>query len=105
MKKSTIQKKWKKISDESGWVDSGPEAKKKIIERNAKMSIEKEKKSASINTRIAPSDLESFKKIADGKAIPYQTLLGHIIHEYIAGKLVDVEEVKKLIPYLKTKAV
>lgn len=105
MKKSVVQKKWEKISNESGWVNSGDEAKKKVLERNTKMLIERENKSASINTRIAPSDLESFKKIADGKAIPYQTLLGHIIHEYIKGKLVDVEEVKKLNPYLKTKPV
>lgn len=96
MKLNKEQKKWKKISEEPGWIDAGPESTKRTLKRNAKMRAVKEAKSASINTRIAPSDLAGFKKIAEEKAIPYQTLLGHILHEYVGGNLIDVKEVQKI---------
>lgn len=104
MKRATTQKKWKKIADEPGWVENTDLAvREKVVARNAKLRADKEKKSASINTRILPSDLDRLKEIAAAKAIPYQTFLGHIIHEYVLGNLVDVEEIRKLNPKLKTK--
>jgi len=78
------------------WIKSGSETTAKIRARNARMRAEKEAKSASINTRIAPSDLEGLKRIAAEKAIPYQTLLGHVLHEYVAGNLVDIKEARKM---------
>jgi predicted DNA binding CopG/RHH family protein len=96
MKLTKEQKKWQKFSEEPGWVKSDDlELRAKVLARNTKLRSEKEAKSASINTRIAPSDLEGIKRIANEKAIPYQTLLGHILHEYVAGNLVDVKEVRK----------
>ena len=92
--------KKKKVSennlDLNDWTSSKPETKLKIRERNSQMRLDREAKSASINTRIAPSDLKQFKKIAAEKAIPYQTLLGHVLHEYVAGNLVDVKEARKM---------
>ena len=38
------------------------------------------------------------------KGIGYQTLLGQIIHNYVNGQSVDVEEIRKVIPGLKIKA-
>jgi predicted DNA binding CopG/RHH family protein len=97
MKKTALQKKWEKIGNEPGWVeDNSPETRAKVLARNAKIRAERESKSATINTRIAPTDLDAFKKIADDKAIPYQTLLGHVLHEYVSGNLIDVKEAKKL---------
>ena len=97
MKKSALKKKWEKIASEPGWIeDKRPETKARILARNAKIKAERESKSATINTRIAPSDLESFKKIAEEKAIPYQTLLGHVLHEYVSGNLIDIKEAQKL---------
>ena len=105
MKKTMNQKKWKEIANEPGWLENTESTvRERVLARNAKLRDEKEKKSASINTRILPSDLERLKEIATAKAIPYQTFLGHIIHEYVLGKLVDVEEIRKLNPDLKTKA-
>lgn len=104
MKKTAIKKKWRNIASEPDWVENtDPVVRQKVLSRNAELRAEKEKKSASINTRILPSDLERLKEIAMAKAIPYQTFLGHIIHEYVLGKLVDVEEIRKLNPDLKTK--
>ena len=58
MKKTALQKKWEKIASESGWVENkDPAAKERILARNQKL---RENKSASINTRIEPSEKEKF---------------------------------------------
>ena len=68
------------------------------------MASEKEKKEAKFTARLSQSDFEGLKALAKDKGIGYQTLLGYIIHGYVAGNLVDVEEVRKVIPGLKIKA-
>lgn len=68
------------------------------------MVSEKEKKEAKFTARLSQSDFEGLKALAKDKGIGYQTLLGYIIHGYVAGNLVDVEEVRKVIPGLKVKA-
>ena len=55
------------------------------------------KKDAIFTARLRKADLDSFKKIAEEKRIPYQTLLGHVIHGYATGTLVDVSEVEKIL--------
>jgi len=65
---------------------------------------EKEKKEAKFTARLSQNDFESLKAIASDKGMGYQTLLGYIIHGYVSGNLVDVEEVRKVIPGLKIKA-
>ena len=98
MKKTEEQKKWEKIGNEQGWVSNpDPTSKDRILARNARMRAEHENKTATINTRVAPSDLARFKKIADDKAIPYQTLLQSVVHLYVEGKLVDLVEARKLV--------
>jgi len=65
---------------------------------------EKEKKDAKFTARLSQSDFESLKALAHDKGIGYQTLLGYIIHGYVTGNLVDVEEIRKVLPDLKIKA-
>jgi len=57
---------------------------------------EKIKKDAIFTARLSRDDLDNFKKIAKEKRIPYQTLLGHVIHGYATGRLVDVSEIQKV---------
>jgi predicted DNA binding CopG/RHH family protein len=57
---------------------------------------ERVKKGAIFTARLRQDDLDSFKKIAEEKRIPYQTLLGYVIHGYATGTLVDVSEVQKV---------
>ncbi len=64
----------------------------------------KEKKEAKFTTRLTETDFQQLKQIASKKGIGYQTLLGQIIHNYVNGHLVDVEEIRKVIPGLKIKA-
>lgn len=40
-----------------------------------------------ISARLARNDLSRLKAIALRKGIPYQTLLGSIVHQYVEGQL------------------
>ena len=42
------------------------------------------------------SDVAALKNLAEREGIPYQTLLGSIVHKYVTGSLVDLNEAKKL---------
>jgi len=47
------------------------------------------KKKRNINIRISENDLESIKLRAVREGLPYQTLIGSLIHKYAAGTLKD----------------
>lgn len=95
-----MKEKTMKLKDiEAGWDKMKPATNddlKLISARNAKIRSKREAKSATINTRIAPGDLVKFIEIANKKAIPYQTLLGSLLHQYVTGDLVEVQEARKL---------
>lgn len=61
------------------------EEEKKMWQDAARRNIE-ERKSESVTFRVSPSDLKAFKNKAKEKKLPYQTLLGLLITEYLAGK-------------------
>ena len=50
----------------------------------------------SITVRLDEGDLEGLKTAADREGMPYQTLLGSVIHKYVTGNLVDLNEARKL---------
>ncbi len=64
----------------------------KIIKRFKNASERK-----SITLRIDQNDLEALRLLSEREGMPYQTLLGSIVHKYVTGKLVDVGEVKKIL--------
>jgi len=45
------------------------------------------KKANRINIRITPQDLERIKKKAAAAGIPYQTLIGAILHQYASDRI------------------
>lgn len=45
------------------------------------------KKANRINIRISPQDLERIKKKAFAAGIPYQTLIGAILHQYASDRI------------------
>lgn len=97
MRLSRLQKKWKRIAEEPGWEPVSPEVDKKIKARNARWKAEKEAKDGKINMRVPSGDLEQLKAVAEKKGVGYQTLLGMIIHQYVNGTLVDIEEIRKIL--------
>lgn len=80
---------WKSVSSET--------AKRLRGKVEAMAAEERVKKDAIFTARLRQDDLDSFKKIAEEKRIPYQTLLGYVIHGYATGTLVDVSEVQKVL--------
>ncbi len=50
-----------------------------------------------LSIRIDSSDIAALKRLAAREGMPYQTLLGSIIHKYVSGNLVDVNEVRKVL--------
>ena len=70
--------------------------KNRIELRNEVLREAKAKKEAKFTTRLNQSDFEGLKRLAFENAIPYQTLLGHVIHLYVTGQLVNVREIRKV---------
>jgi predicted DNA binding CopG/RHH family protein len=57
----------------------------------------KDIKSARANIRMNEDDLEILRVLAEQAGMPYQTLINHIIHLYVTGQLINVQEVKKMV--------
>lgn len=51
----------------------------------------------SVTVRLEQHDLEALKQAAEREGMPYQTLLGSVIHKYVSGTLVDLNEARKLM--------
>ncbi len=60
---------------------------KKNYQEIAKYTLKKDKR---INIRLSERDLISLKKRAAREGIPYQTLIGSILHKYASGLLKEV---------------
>lgn len=65
---------------EKGQLKNSP-VSSKIME----VAVETLKKNRNINIRITENDLISIKRIAAREGLPYQTLIGSVIHKYAAG--------------------
>lgn len=46
-----------------------------------------------VSLRLGPTDLSLLKDEADRLGIPYQTLIGSIIHRFVTGELIDRKDV------------
>ncbi len=79
------------------WQAVSSKRKAKIELRNEVMREAKAKKEAKFTARLNQSDFDGLKKLAAENAIPYQTLLGHVIHLYVTGQLVNVKEIRKVL--------
>jgi len=67
---------------ENGAMKSGPVSKGIVVAAQETM-----KKNKNINIRITENDLVSIKMIAAREGLPYQTLIGSLIHKYASGYL------------------
>jgi len=50
-----------------------------------------------LTLRLYEKDVEAVKKLADREGLPYQTLISSVLHKYVTGKLVDVDEARKVL--------
>jgi predicted DNA binding CopG/RHH family protein len=75
---------------------ASPSKERQAELKSAAMETLKELKDARTNIRMESSDMESIRKLAKKAGIPYQTFIAHVLHLYVTGQLVNIEEVRKL---------
>ena len=104
--KTRLSKAEKKISEdlEKGRYRSLGKAKAKKYSQMANAEANRRKlnrKEERINIRLTSEDLENLKERADAEGLPYQTLVTSVLHKYIVGSLVDVNNVSAIKRALK----
>jgi predicted DNA binding CopG/RHH family protein len=60
------------------------------------------KKISRINIRMKADDLEEIKRIADRKGMPYQTLIGSVLHRFAKGDMIAIDDAEQ-VEYFKEK--
>lgn len=69
------------------WVSSkGLDAERRTYAEVARTTFRKGRR---VNIRISAKDLESIQQKSLEEGLPYQTLIGSILHKYITGRLVE----------------
>ena len=68
------------------------EARKAQLGQAAEETLKKDKR---INIRLSSHDLDGLQRLALHEGMPYQTLVASILHKYVTGRLVDVNEKDK----------
>jgi len=56
-----------------------------------------ENKTERMNIRMTQMDMTNLKKAAAREGLPYQSLVTSILHKFTEGRLVDIEEARKLL--------
>jgi predicted DNA binding CopG/RHH family protein len=64
----------------------------------AKNTLRKDRR---VNIRISSRDLEALQTKAVEDGIPYQTLMGSILHRFIAGRLIAAVDIRRLCHHKK----
>ncbi len=54
------------------------------------------KKMDRINIRMKSDDLEDIKRIAERKGLPYQTLIGSVLHRFAKGDMIAVDDAEQV---------
>ena len=70
----------------------------------AKAGIDRRKdtrKEKRINVRLTEETLASLKDQAQEEGMPYQTLVTSVLHKYLTGKLIDIQNVSEIKKVLK----
>lgn len=88
----------KEIDDSIDWENLKPPTKEQLeFYKKAALNTLKELKSSRTNIRVNEKDMKAIRQLAESTGMPYQTLIGHILHMYVTKQLVDINEVKKML--------
>jgi predicted DNA binding CopG/RHH family protein len=92
-----LSKQEKKLQDalEIGQMTS-PSKERQVELKSAARETLKELKDARTNIRMEGADMDAVRKLAKKAGIPYQTFISHVLHLYVTGQLINIDEVKKL---------
>ena len=61
-------------------------------------------KDARVNLRLNPEDVEKIREKAEREGVPYQTLIGSVLHKYATDQLLDEQAVRAVVRQLGKKA-
>ena len=50
-----------------------------------------------VSLRLDAADIDKLKTIAIDQGLNYQSLIGSVLHRYVAGTLIDIVEAKKIL--------
>ena len=103
---SKLDKKEEKISKDilEGKYKSLPKTEVKKYSKMAKEDSVRRKdirKEARINIRLTLEDLSSLRDRAEEEGIAYQTLVASIIHKYLMGRFLDLQNAEAIKKILK----
>ncbi len=89
-------------SDEFIPCENQEEARKSLKEaaKNTMNEIENKNKKM-VSMRIESKDIDMLKEAAQEQGLPYQSLIGSVLHRYVNGTLVDINEAKKVLALQK----
>lgn len=87
----------KKIEKEMDELKPVSKEKREQIEK----IIERSRKDKAISLRLSRYDLEKIKERAREEGVPYQTLISMVLHKYVTKRLIEKDEVTKIIQILK----
>jgi predicted DNA binding CopG/RHH family protein len=71
-------------------------------ERLEKIFKHAARKVTRINIRLTDEDILKLKSRAEREGVPYQTLIGGVLHKFVNGTLVNVDDIKTVTKLLKT---
>ncbi|MEI8093430.1 MAG: antitoxin [Spirochaetales bacterium] len=54
-------------------------------------------KSERMNIRMTLADMEALKAAAEREGLPYQSLVTSVLHKFTTGRLVDLDEARKVL--------
>lgn len=66
----------------------------KLKKRPGKVKVDPEAAKTMISLRIDSLDLSGLKDEAERLGIPYQTLIGSVLHRFVTGELIDKKAVR-----------
>ncbi len=73
----------------------------KLKKRPTKVKVDPDSTKVPVSLRIDGSDLADLKTEADRLGVPYQTLIGSILHRFVRGDLVDSKSILKSLASFK----
>jgi predicted DNA binding CopG/RHH family protein len=77
----------------SGKYKAVPKSKWARYQNAARVTMNK---MARINIRMKSDDLAGIKRIADRKGMPYQTLIGSVLHRFANGDMIAIDDAEQV---------
>jgi predicted DNA binding CopG/RHH family protein len=84
------------------WKEAAENISSEIVEA-ARQSLGRRNREARINVRVTRETLQLLQTQAQEEGVGYQTLIGSVLHKYAHGKLVNTDDVQKILPMLDRK--